>query len=93
MRDSYSATEVHALLYDAYTRGRYDADLNELRGTWTEMAEPRAGREQRVQARLDDMDRAARAAAARAGRPYVVYRGGPVDFETGQPVRYLGVVA
>ena len=93
MRTTYTAAEVHTLLYAAYARGRYDADINELRGTWVEMAEPRATREQRVQARLDEMDRDARARAAREGRPYRIYQGGPVDFETGKPARHLEVAA
>jgi hypothetical protein len=87
MHQTYSANEVHALLYAAYLRGRYDADINDLHGTWTEMAEPRATREQRVTARLDEMDRAARARAARDGRPYRIHPGGPVDWETGRPIR------
>ncbi|WP_320069627.1 hypothetical protein [Micromonospora sp. RTGN7] len=93
MHPTYSTTEVHTLLYTAYLRGRYDADINDLRGTWAEMAEPRATREQRVQARLDDMDQVARLAALRADRPYRIYPGGPVDWETGRPVRHLGAVA
>jgi hypothetical protein len=93
MTQTYSANEVHALLFAAYERGRYDRDVNELHGTWLEMAEPCATREQRMQARLAEMDRAAQVAAARAGRPYRIYSGGPVDFETGEPVRRLGIAA
>lgn len=87
MRDTYTAAEVHTLLYAAYNRGRYDADINELRGTWAEHDEPRATREQRVARRLAEMDATARARAARDGRPYRIYPGGPVDWETGRPVR------
>lgn len=87
MRTTYTADEVHALLYAAYVRGRYDADINELRGTWAEHDEPHATREQRVQQRLAEMEQTARARAAREGRPYRPHPGGPVDFETGRPVR------
>ncbi|WP_430497864.1 hypothetical protein ACQRWP_23835 [Micromonospora trifolii] len=90
---AYDADQVHALIFAAYVRGRYDADVNELHGTWAEHREPRATREQRVQARLDEMDRAARARAEREGRPYRIYPGGPVDFETGRPVRRLETAA
>ena len=93
MRTTYSANEVHALLYTAYLRGRYDADINDVRGTWAEHDEPKATREQRVTARLEQMDRDARARAAREGRPYRIYLGGEVDFETGRPVRHLEVAA
>jgi hypothetical protein len=93
MTQTYSADEVHALIFAAYERGRYDADVNELHGTWLEYAEPRAAREQRVRARLAEMDRAAEVAAARAGRPYRIYRGGPVDWDTGESVRHLGIAA
>ncbi|ATO14668.1 hypothetical protein CO540_13215 [Micromonospora sp. WMMA2032] len=86
MRTTYTADEVHALLYAAYIRGRYDADINELRGTWAEHDEPRATREQRVAQRLAEMDDAARVRAAREGRPYRLYTGGPVDWETGRPI-------
>ncbi|MET8265959.1 hypothetical protein ABZU92_18425 [Micromonospora arida] len=89
----YTAEEAFDLARTAYLRGRYDADINELRGTWAEHSEPQATREQRVAARLEEMDRAARSRAERDGRPYRIYRGGPVDFETGRPVRDLQVAA
>lgn len=87
------STEVHALLYSAYILGRYDADLNDLHGTWAEHREPRATREQRVAARLEEMDQAARRDARRNGRPYRIHPGGPVDWHTGQPVQQLGASA
>lgn len=89
MRQTYTANEVHALLFAAYSRGRFDADINDLRGTWAEHDEPRATHEQRVAARLEEMDLAARAQAAREGRPYRLYPGGGlgVDWETGRPIR------
>lgn len=89
----WTGEQVLELVRTAYLRGRYDADINELRGTWIEMAEPRATRERRVADRLADMDSRACAAAAREGRPYRIYRGGPVDWETGRPARRLGVAA
>ncbi|MFG3702406.1 hypothetical protein ACGF5C_31665 [Micromonospora sp. NPDC047620] len=90
---TFTAEEAFELAWTAYLRGRYDADINEVRGTWTEMAEPRATREQRVARRMAEMDTAARARAEREGRPYRIYRGGPVDWETGRPVRELRAAA
>ncbi|MFG1898709.1 hypothetical protein ACGFIP_32345 [Micromonospora zamorensis] len=78
----FTAAQVLAIASEAYLRGRYDADIHDLHGTWAEHQEPRATREQRVTARLEDMDRRARAQAAREGHPYRIYRGGPVDWET-----------
>ncbi|WP_431926933.1 hypothetical protein [Micromonospora wenchangensis] len=78
----YTASDLLAVATAAYLRGRYDADINDLRGTWAEMAEPRATREQRVAARLAEMDHTARIRAAREGRPYRIYRGGPVTWDT-----------
>lgn len=89
----WTGEQVLELVSAAYLRGRFDTDINELRGTWVEMAEPRATREQRVAARLAEMDTKARIRAAREGRPYRIYRGGPVDWETGWPVRHLEVAA
>ena len=86
MSTTYTADEVHALLYAAYERGRYDADINDLRGTWAEMDEPKATREQRVQARMAEMEAAGRRRAEYEGRPYREYRGGPVDWETGATI-------
>lgn len=90
---TYTDEQLLDLVLDAYTRGRHDADVNELHATWAEHDEPRATREQRVTARLDQMDRDARARAEREGRPYRIYRGGPVDWQTGRPVRHLVEVA
>ncbi|MFE0532037.1 hypothetical protein ACFW0V_30990 [Micromonospora parva] len=81
----YTAEQVLAIAADAYARGRYDRDLNELHGTWTQMAEPVATREERVDARLAEMEQHARAQAQREGRPYRIHPGGPVDWETGAP--------
>lgn len=67
-----------ALAYETgRLRGHAD-DLAETVATWNEHATPAQTREQRVAARLADMER-------RAGP--AVYRGGPVDWDTGQPVR------
>lgn len=93
VKHTFSADEVRALLYAAYVHGRHQADVNELHATWAEKREPRLTREQRVAARLDEMDRAARHRAAREGRPYRIHPGGPVDWETGRPVGHLEVAA
>lgn len=81
----YTAEEVLTIAVAAYLQGRYDRDVLELRGTWAEHEEPRATRERLVAARLAEMDQAARARAAREGRPYRLYRGGPVQWDTGAP--------
>ncbi|SCL21136.1 hypothetical protein [Micromonospora aurantiaca (nom. illeg.)] len=82
----YTAEEVLAVATAAYLRGRYDRDVLELRGTWAEHDEPRATRERLIAERLAEMDQAARTRAAREGRTYRPYPGGPVDWHTGDPV-------
>lgn len=68
---------------------------------WTELDEcwrplgPQ-GHAERVQARRDLFQQCAEQSARKAGRKYVEYRGGPVDWETGRPVaarRHLVVAA
>lgn len=87
-------SEVHALVYAAYVRGRYDADLHDLHGTWAEHREPRATREQRVAQRIAEMEQHAERVSAALGRPPGwTYPGGPVDWETGAPVRRLEIAA
>lgn len=50
--------------------------------------------EQAVTDRLAEMDQAARDQAARYGRPYRIYPGGPVDWQTGEPLnRSIGAAA
>ena len=71
----------------AYERG----ELAEMEATWKPLA--RKTYEQQVTARMAEMDRAARARAAREGRPYRPHPGGPVDWETGEPVRRLEMAA
>ena len=91
MKQTYSADEVRALLFAAYTHGRYDADINELQATWAERREPGFTRERRVARRTADMTAAAERQPWNTWRGQ--YPGGPVDFETGKPVRHLGAVA
>lgn len=86
MAQLYTAEEVLAIASAAYLRGRYDRDVNDLRGTWTEHAEPRATRDRLIADRLAEMDRAGRARAEREGRPYRPHPGGPVDWDTGAPI-------
>lgn len=73
-----------ALAYDTGRRHALAADLAETVACWQENHTPAQTREQRVAARLADMER-------RSGPP--TYRGGPVDWETGLPLRVLEAVA
>ena len=90
-RQLYTREQVAYLMSLAYDSGRTAALLDDLAimhaafaaHTWRETNERRVARE------LAEMDRAARAAAERAGRPYRIHPGGPVDWDTGQPVRNL----
>lgn len=77
----------------AFEQGRrYErAELAQLDTTWPPLA--RRTWEQGVAQRMAEMDSAARARAAREGRPYRPHPGGPVDWETGQPLRRLEIAA
>ncbi|WFE45011.1 hypothetical protein [Verrucosispora sp. WMMD1129] len=77
----------------AFEHGRaYErAELAEMESTWRPLA--RSTYEQKVAERMAEMDRAARDRAAHDGRPYRLHPGGPVEWETGRPVRGLGVAA
>lgn len=95
-RRTYSRGEVAYLLHLAYLAGQtaaVDEQVARIVCNWDDRAHLRATYEQRVAAELADMDAAARARAAREGRPYRVHPGGPVDWETGRPARRLGVAA
>lgn len=93
---TYTRAEVAYLMHLAYTAGRLHAaaeDHAETAACWAEFAQPVRTREQRVAARLAEMDRAAELKALRENRPYRIHPGGPVDWETGAPVRHLEVAA
>jgi len=88
--------QVACLLALAFDSGRTATaldDTTDLLGTWEEHPDPRKTREQRVAGRLLQMEQSAARIAESMGRPGYVYSGGPVEWETGQPVRQLGLVA
>ncbi|MFG2165541.1 hypothetical protein [Micromonospora chersina] len=84
-RQTFTRAEVAYLMRLAYDSGRtatYLEDVAELHATWARHPIHRPTAEQRYEQRLTEM----------GGRD-VAYRGGPVDWETGRPVRHLGAVA
>jgi hypothetical protein len=82
----YTADEVLDLALAAYKRGRFDGDILEARASWSDHREPHLTREQRVAARLAEMESGHAALNRELGRPNGYrYRGGPVDWETGLP--------
>ncbi|MET7867957.1 hypothetical protein [Micromonospora taraxaci] len=84
-RQTFTRAEVAYLMHLAYLSGgtaRQQGDLNELLHTWATHPHRRLTAEQRVAERIAEM-------AAQGGD----YRGGEVDWETGSPVRHLGVAA
>lgn len=92
IQQTFTREQVAYLMALAYESGRAQAageDLAETIACWTEHPLPSLTREQRVAQRMAEMDRLARAQAAREGRPYRLHPGGPVDWETGEPVRHL----
>ena len=93
MSRTYSEDQVRAIAYAYYTAGRYSADVAELHAIWGAYNEPRATWEQRVARRIKEMETWARRRAERAGRTYREYHGGPIDWETGEPVRALRAAA
>ncbi len=88
-----NAAELESAVALAFEHGRaYErAELAATEATWKPLA--RKTYEQQVAERLAEMDRVARQAAERDGRQYRVHPGGPVDWETGQPVRRLEIAA
>lgn len=95
-QETFTSAQVAYLVALAFESGRTAAageDLAETVACWVEHANPRRVRGDRVAARVAEMEAAARRWAEQAGRQYRPYRGGPVDWETGQPVRTLGVAA
>ena len=95
-QQTFTGEQVAYLMHLAYDSGRtatYLADLAEQHCNWQDHAAERRTYEQLVADRLAEMDRAARVRAEREGRPYRIYPGGPVDWETGEPVRRLEIAA
>jgi hypothetical protein len=86
-QDTFTRDQVAYLIAVAYQVGRRHTlaeDLAETVACWDEHATPAQTRERRIAARI--------AAYERTSGP-ATYLGGPVDWETGQPVRHLGVAA
>lgn len=82
---TFTREQVAYLMHLAYDAGRtatYLDDVAELHANWARQRDPRPAAEQRIAQRAADM-------AEQGGD----YRGGPVDWETGKPVRHLGAVA
>lgn len=86
-RDTFTRAEVAYLMRLAYDSGRtatYLDDIARIHCTWADNAEPRRTYEQRVADELAQIEQ-------QYGPPR--YGGGPVDWETGRPVRHLEVAA
>ena len=78
---TWTDEQVAYLIHLAYQSGRAAAaaeDLAETVACWQQHLPPQVTREQRVQARLAQMEAAAGPAT---------YRGGPVDWDTGRPAQ------
>lgn len=65
--------------------------MTETAATWRPLA--RKSYEAKVAERMAEMDRVARRRAADLGIPYVIYPGGPVDWETGLPLQIVEAAA
>lgn len=95
-QEIYTSAQVAYLIHLAYESGRAAAageDLAETVACWAEHPLPRITRTARIAQRMAEMEAAARRRAEQEGREYQEYRGGPVDWETGRPIRELGVAA
>jgi hypothetical protein len=86
-QEQFSRAQVAYIVAVAYEIGRRHTlaeDLAETIGTWDAHATPSQVRDKRKAARLAEYERLAGPAR---------YHGGPVDWETGRPLRSLGVAA
>ncbi|WP_422744283.1 hypothetical protein ACN27B_08545 [Micromonospora sp. WMMD754] len=86
-RQTFTRAEVAYLMRLAYDSGRtatYLGDLAQQHCTWLDNATARRTYEQRIADELADIE-------AQYGPPR--YGGGPVDYETGRPMRHLEVAA
>ena len=76
------------LFYDSGRTARYVGDLAELHAGWARHPLQRPTAEQRYQERMAEMAANAAQINAELGRPPGYrYDGGPVDWETGRPLR------
>lgn len=95
-QEVYTSAQVAYLIHLAYSSGRAAAageDLAETVACWAEHPLPRITRAARIAQRIADMEAAARRWAEQAGRTYRPHLGGPVDWETGRPIREMEVAA
>lgn len=90
-RQTYTREQVAYLMHLAYDAGRtarYVSDLAELHAGWARHPIQRVTAEERYQQRMAEMAAAAAQTNAELGRPPGYrYDGGPVDWETGRPLR------
>jgi hypothetical protein len=83
-----------ALAFESGLRGRLEADLAELHTQWMTNSQRAQTGQERKAALLAYYEACAEKIAAQMGRPAgYAYGGGPVDWETGRPVRHLQAVA
>ncbi|WFE45325.1 hypothetical protein [Verrucosispora sp. WMMD1129] len=95
-QQTFTREQVAYLMHLAYDAGRTATVLDDVaRAHCTALDADTLRRtfEQRVADELAAMDQAARARAKRERRPYRIYPGGAVDWETGEPVRHLKAAA
>ncbi|BEL09192.1 hypothetical protein Q0Z83_073830 [Actinoplanes sichuanensis] len=82
-----------ALAFESGIRFASTYAQGEMLASWAAHHVAPPTRQERIAAELAAVDRAARTRAEREGRPYRLYRGGAVDWETGASIRRLGAVA
>ncbi|MEU4570804.1 hypothetical protein [Micromonospora sp. NPDC023956] len=96
-QQTFTRDQVAYLMHLAYDSGRtahHLEDVARLHCTGIDNAFLRRTHEQRVADEIADMTARAERLHADMGRPPgYEYRGGPVDWDTGRPVRHLGAVA
>ena len=82
-----------ALAFESGRTSAADERIAEVRACWLERIMSEKARDLRAE-RLAYYERCAEKIAQQMGRPAgYVYAGGPVDFETGRPLRHLVVAA
>lgn len=96
-QQTYTRAQVAYLMriaYDAGRTARQREDLAELHTVWDDKAWRRKTHEQIIAERLHDYAQAGERINTRLGRPAgYTHPGGPVDWNTGRPIRHLTGVA
>lgn len=93
---TFTRSQVAYLLHLAFESGiRYQGTFaeGEMLAGWTAHHDTPPSRKERIAAELATVDHRARIRAERQGRPYRIHPGGPVDWETGRPIRRLETAA